>query len=77
MGENPPTAPEGATAFVYCEGNFGKLDGKTANGLVRHSEKYQVLGVIDSCTAGRDAGDLLDDAANGIPIYRDVAEAVR
>ncbi len=77
MGENPPTAPEVATAFVYCEGNFGKLDGKTANGLVRHSEKYQVLGVIDSCTAGRDAGDLLDDAANGIPIYRDVAEAVR
>ncbi len=77
MGENPSAAPEGSTAFVYCEGNFGELDGKTANGLVRHSEKYQVLGVIDSRTAGRDAGEVLDDTPNGIPIYRDVAEAVR
>ncbi len=77
MGETSPTAPEGVTAFVYCEGNFGELDGKTANGLVRHSEKYDVLGVIDSRTAGRDAGDVLDDVANGIPVYRDVAEAIR
>ena len=77
MGENPPTAPLGGTAFVYCEGNFGELDGKTANGLVRHSEKYEVLGVIDSRTAGRDAGEVLDDAPNGIPIYRDVAERSR
>jgi hypothetical protein len=25
-----------ATAIVYCEANFGALDGETANGLVRH-----------------------------------------
>ena len=31
------------TAIVYCEGNFAALDGKTANGLVRHSEKYKIL----------------------------------
>jgi hypothetical protein len=36
------------TAVVYCEGQFGALDGKTANGLVRHSEKYEILSVIDS-----------------------------
>jgi len=28
------------TALVYCEGNFGFPDGKTANGLVRPSQKY-------------------------------------
>ena len=39
----------GGTAVVYCEGNFGASDGKTANGLVRHSEKYEILSVIDSC----------------------------
>jgi len=27
-------------ALVYCEGEFGKIDGKVANGLARHSEKY-------------------------------------
>ena len=43
-----PSLPEGSTAVVYCEGQFGEQDGKTANGLVRHSEKYDVLSVIDS-----------------------------
>ena len=37
-----------ATAIVYCEANFGAIDGKTANGLVRHSERYEILSVIDS-----------------------------
>ena len=41
--------PTGSTAIVYCEGQFGEQDGKTANGLVRHSEKYEVLSVIDFC----------------------------
>lgn len=31
------------TAIVYCEGNFGQIDGKTANGLVRHSQAYRIL----------------------------------
>lgn len=65
-----------ATAVVYCEANFGSIDGKTANGLVRHSEKYKILSVIDSKTAGLDAGMVLDDEPNGIPIYRDLAEAI-
>jgi hypothetical protein len=45
-----------ATAIVYCEANFGAIDGKTANGLVRHSERYEFLSVIDSGKAGLDAG---------------------
>lgn len=34
--------------LIYSEGEFGNLDGKTANGLVRFSEKYEIVGVIDS-----------------------------
>ena len=64
-----------ATALVYCEGNFGLIDGKTANGLVRHSEKYQILSVIDSTQAGIDSGDVLDGKANGIPIFANLVEA--
>ena len=40
------------TAVVYCEANFGRIHGKTANGLVRHSEKYKILSVIDSQQSG-------------------------
>ena len=69
-------APPRATAVVYCEANFGRTDGKTANGLVRHSERYDILSVIDSTCAGRDAGAVLGDAPNGIPICTDLAAAV-
>jgi uncharacterized NAD-dependent epimerase/dehydratase family protein len=64
------------TAVVYCEGNFGAADGKTANGLVRYSEKYEILSVIDSKKAGLDAGEVLGDCANGIPIVVDLAAAI-
>jgi uncharacterized NAD-dependent epimerase/dehydratase family protein len=64
------------TAVVYCEANFGAIDGKTANGLVRHSEKYQIISVIDSQQSGLDAGQVLGDKPNGIPICTDLAEAI-
>lgn len=71
-----PGAADQPTAVVYCEANFGAPDGKTANGLVRHSERYRIASVIDSTKAGRDAGDVLGDEANGIPICADLAAAI-
>ncbi|MEG3639969.1 DUF1611 domain-containing protein [Magnetococcus sp. PR-3] len=64
------------SAIIYCEANFGGIDGKTANGLVRHSERYKILSVIDSKQAGCDAGLILDGKQNGIPIFRDLTEAL-
>ncbi len=64
------------TAVVYCEANFGSVDGKTANGLVRHSEKYDILSVIDSEKAGLDAGMVLGEAPNAIPVCHDLADAM-
>lgn len=71
------TPPEAETAIVYCEGNFGAVDGKTANGLVRQSDRYRILAIIDSEKAGLDAGRVLDDQPNGIPICRDLADALK
>lgn len=64
------------TAIVYCEGNFAKVDGKTANGLVRHSEAYRIISVIDSVHSGNDSGLVLDDAMNNIPIFENLDTAV-
>ncbi len=75
-GDLGPARRRGSTAVVYCEANFGAIDGKTANGLVRHSERFEVLSVIDSEKAGLDAGAVLDGEPNGIPICRDMAEAM-
>lgn len=68
--------PQIPTAVVYCEGNFGKIDGKTANGLVRHSEAYRIVSVIDSAHGGENSGQVLDGAINTIPIHRDMDCAV-
>jgi len=64
------------TAIVLCEGAFGRPFGKTAAGLVRHSLRFKILGIVDSTTAGRDAGEVLDGKHAGIPIHASVGEAV-
>src|SRR6476660_8027222 len=69
-----PTRPK---ATVFCEGNFAEIDGKTANGLVRQSEQYEITSVIDSTRAGRDAGEVLDGVRTGIPIVTALAAASR
>jgi uncharacterized NAD-dependent epimerase/dehydratase family protein len=76
LPERNGDSPRAATAIVYCEANFGAIDGKTANGLVRHSERYHILSVIDSEKAGHDAGMVLDEEPNAIPICRDLADAL-
>jgi uncharacterized NAD-dependent epimerase/dehydratase family protein len=65
------------TAIVYCEGNFGKIDGKTANGLIRHSQAYRIVSVIDSVFDGQDSGQVLDNKINHIPIFQNLESAVR
>ena len=64
------------TALVYCENQFGKVDGKTASGLVRHSKIYTVVGIIDSSLVGKDAGEELGEEKNGIPIYANLKDAL-
>lgn len=63
-------------AVILCDGYFGQSTGKTANGLVRYSKRYAIVGVIDQTRAGRDAGEVLDGRANGIPIVADLKEAL-
>lgn len=70
-----PALPDGR-AIVYCEGAFDTPNGKTAHGLVRRTDRYQVLSVIDSRHAGGDAGEILDGRAKGIPVVSDVAAAL-
>jgi len=63
-------------AIVFCENEFGKIDGKVTNGLVRYSGRYEIVGVIDSTKAGLDAGEHLDGIKKGIPIFRNIDDAI-
>lgn len=64
------------SAVIYCEGHFGQIDGKTANGLVRYSQAYRILSVIDTRLKGYDSGQVLDNVTNAIPIVEDLEAAV-
>ncbi|MBK6623084.1 MAG: DUF1611 domain-containing protein [Saprospirales bacterium] len=62
-------------AIVYCEGAFNTPSGKTAHGLVRFTERYNVLGVVDSRYAGRDALEVLDGKTGNIPVFESTRKA--
>jgi uncharacterized NAD-dependent epimerase/dehydratase family protein len=64
------------TALVLCDGFFATNNGKTAHGLVRGTERYRILGVVDAPTAGRDAGEVLDGRARGIPVFASLSDAL-
>lgn len=63
-------------ALVYCDGAFNTPNGKTAHGLVRFTERYEVVGILDATYAGQDAGEVLDGKPNGIPIFKDFDAAI-
>lgn len=64
------------TALILCGGWYGTPNGKTAHGLVRGSERYRIVGVVDPPTAGKDAGEVLDGTPRGIPIFASLTEAL-
>ncbi len=61
-------------AIVLTGGQFDHNAAKTAHGLVRGSERFKVVGIIDSKCAGRDAGEIVDGKARGIKIYASFEE---
>lgn len=64
-------------ALVYCEGSFNTPNGKTTHGLVRFTERYDIIGIIDSTYSGQDAGQVLDGKPNGIPIFSSLETAIK
>ncbi len=67
--------PEG-NAIVYCQNALNTTNGKTAHGLIRFCQRYQVLSVIDSDYAGKDSGEVLDGKINQIPVYASLKTAL-
>src|SRR5436190_3065468 len=64
-------------AIVLTDGVLHETDAKTAHGLIRGTERYEIAAVIDSVHAGKDAGEVLDGRHRNIPIYATVEDAVK
>jgi uncharacterized NAD-dependent epimerase/dehydratase family protein len=64
-------------ALVLTNGILTHSDAKTAHGLIRGTERFTIVGVVDDAsTAGKDAGELLDGKHRHIPIYATLADAL-
>ncbi|MEW6039795.1 MAG: DUF1611 domain-containing protein [Pseudomonadota bacterium] len=63
-------------ALILAHGCFGDIYGKVAHGLVRGTDRFDVIAVIDPDCAGRDAGALLDGRPCGIPIVASIEAAL-
>lgn len=64
-------------AIVLAEGEFGETGGKTANGVVMHSEVFDTRAIVDTETAGRTPADVLGKPdAPEIPIVESVEVAL-
>lgn len=62
---------------ILAEGSFGWHYGKTATGVIRYSQDT-TLAVIDSTQAGQDVAQALHGPVGaGIPVVKDINEALR
>lgn len=63
--------------IVMAEGKFGDPEGKTANGIVMHSELFDPVAIIDSDTSGQSPRDVLGrESVPDVPILPDISEAL-
>src|SRR5205809_6630134 len=66
-----------SNAIVITAGYLDSNSGKTAHGLIRGSDRFNILGIIDHKHPGKDAGEVLDGRKRGIPVYATIRDFVK
>jgi uncharacterized NAD-dependent epimerase/dehydratase family protein len=61
-----------SNAIIITGGLLDTNSAKTAHGLIRGTERFNILGIIDHKHAGKDAGAVLDGKHRGIPVYESI-----
>ncbi len=61
-------------AIILTAGVLDSPHAKTAHGLIRSTDRYHILALIDQKFAGKDAGESLDGIHRNIPIYANIAD---
>ncbi|RAV99384.1 DUF1611 domain-containing protein [Pseudochryseolinea flava] len=63
-------------AILITGGYLDTNSAKTAHGLIRGSDRFEIIGVIDAKSSGKDAGFVLDGKHRNIPVF-DTIQAFR
>ena len=68
---------EKQNAIILTAGYLVSSNGKTAHGLIRGTDRFNVVGVIDDKYPGRDAGEVLDGQHRNIPVYASLESFIK
>jgi uncharacterized NAD-dependent epimerase/dehydratase family protein len=63
-----------SNAIVLTGGYLDSGSAKTAHGLIRGTDRFNIVGIIDHKHSGRDAGEVLDGKRRNIPVYSSIAD---
>ncbi len=63
-----------SNAIVITGGKLDTISAKTAHGLIRGTDRFNIVGVIDSKQPGKDAGEVLDGRKRDIPVYASISD---
>ena len=64
-------------ALILTCGKFQSPFAKTAHGLIRASDHYQIIGVLNRQHSQKDAGEVLDGTHRNISFFRTIEEALQ
>lgn len=66
-----------SNAIVITGGYLNTGNAKTAHGLIRGTDRFNILAVIDDQNRGRDAGEVLDGVHRAIPVFATISDFVK
>ncbi|MBI32445.1 MAG: hypothetical protein CMD96_04825 [Gammaproteobacteria bacterium] len=64
------------TALLYSGGLLDDIHAKTAHGLLRYSDRFKILGLIDQKFNGSMSADLVEHCKENLMIYKDLSAAL-
>ena len=66
-----------STAIIITGGYLDTSNAKTAHGLIRGTDRFEVVGIIDHKLPGKDAGEVLDGTNRNLPIYASISDFLK
>lgn len=63
-----------SNAIVITGGLLDTINAKTAHGLIRGTDRFNIVAVIDDKYPGKDAGEILDGKHRNIPVYGSIQD---
>lgn len=63
-----------SNAIVITGGYLDTISAKTAHGLIRGTDRFNIIAVIDPKHSNKDAGEVLDGKNRNIPVYASIAD---